>query len=601
MNVTNNFATGSGITQSGAGKFPNPFFDIASEYVPEEITEIFEWCEFLYMTMTGYKAAVSRLVSYFLTEVVLEGSSDSERQEYNELLNKDMRILTQLGEIGENFQVYGNVFITVSFPFTRWFTCPNCRTAIVDEKIDYKYEVKNHTFNGVCPKCNQDVVYQPHDEKILDRKKVKLKPWNPKEIKQRCHPYTDHTEYYWEIPSDIVKHVEDNEHFYIADLPLSVLEAISDGRSNGKKPTFLFNEDAIFHMKEPSLAGVQIKGWGIPPMLPNFKLAYYIQILRRYDEAIAMDFIMPFRILYPETGGNGRMNDAIVNMNLGDMKAQMANMIAQRRKDPTTIHAMPSPIGYQMVGGEGKALAPKETLELASNDLLNSIGIPVELYKGTLTLQSAPVALRLFEQTQSHMVDGFNELLEWSTKKITRYFHWGDMTAGLRSVTLADDLERKALALQGAAGMDISKGTAYRPLGFNYLEEQKAILEEQEAIRKLQEQNQAEMESQQAALQGAMEQQQGEEAPQQAGGDQAGAEGSRNPTELQAEAEAKAQELLFNVPEGMRRGQIADIRASNPMLADLVVQEMARIRGDMRSEGGAQMMEQQKEQARGGQ
>jgi len=598
MNTIDNF-TGSGITQSGAGKFPNPFFDIASEYVPEEITEIFEWCEFLYLTMTGYKAAVSRLVSYFLTEVVLEGGSEAERQEYKKLLDKDMRILGQLGEIGENFQVYGNVFITMSFPFDRWLTCPQCQTAYVDRRVDYTYEVSKHTFSGTCPKCRQHVVFTPRDDRVLDRKRVKLKPWNPKEIKQRCHPYTGYTEYYWEIPAELIRQVESKEAFYIEDLPLEMLEAIHDGRSNDKRATFMFDQDAIFHMKEPSLAGVAIKGWGIPPMLPNFKLAYYIQILRRYDEAIAMDFIIPFRILYPETAGNGRANDAIMNVNLGDMKAQMTKMIADRRRDPTTIHTMPSPIGYQMVGGEGKALAPKESLALANSDLLNSIGIPVELYQGTLTLQSAPVALRLFEQTQSHMVDGFNELLDWATKKITRYFNWGDMQAQLRSVTLADDLERKALALQGAAGMDISKSTAYRPLGFNYLEEQKAIMEEQEAIRKLQEKNQAEMEAQQAALQGAEEAQQG--GPQQAGGDQAGAPGSQNPAELQQEAESKAQELLFNVPEGMRRGQIADIRASNPMLADLVVQEMDRIRQDMRSEGGSQMMEQQKEQARGGQ
>ena len=41
------YAGYSGITRSGAEKYPNPFFDIASEYVPSDINQIYELCEFL--------------------------------------------------------------------------------------------------------------------------------------------------------------------------------------------------------------------------------------------------------------------------------------------------------------------------------------------------------------------------------------------------------------------------------------------------------------------------------------------------------------------------------------------------------------------------
>ena len=34
----------SSLTKLAANKFPNPFFDIASEYIPIEIVNILEWC-----------------------------------------------------------------------------------------------------------------------------------------------------------------------------------------------------------------------------------------------------------------------------------------------------------------------------------------------------------------------------------------------------------------------------------------------------------------------------------------------------------------------------------------------------------------------------
>ena len=77
------------------------------------------------------------------------------------------------------------------------------------------------------------------------------------------------------------------------------------------------NSDAIYHMHAETLAGLPIKGWAIPPIMPNFRLAYYIQLLRRYDEAIALDFIVPFRILFPDQGGP-QGQDPLQTMNMNN-------------------------------------------------------------------------------------------------------------------------------------------------------------------------------------------------------------------------------------------------------------------------------------------
>ena len=79
------FSTSSGVTRSGADKFPNPFFDIASEYVPSDLNQIFELTEYLMMTMAPFRAVTQRVSRYFLTEVVFEGGEDDERDKYEEL------------------------------------------------------------------------------------------------------------------------------------------------------------------------------------------------------------------------------------------------------------------------------------------------------------------------------------------------------------------------------------------------------------------------------------------------------------------------------------------------------------------------------------
>jgi hypothetical protein len=267
--------------------------------------------------------------------------------------------------------------------------------------------------------------------------------------------------------------------------------------------------------------------------------------------------------------------------------AQMQNMVKRHRQDPTTVQVAPYKVGYEMLGGEGNNLTPKDQIAAATDELLNSLGYPAELYKGTLAIQAFPVALRLFEMTWNTLVDGNNQLLAFLTKKISRHFMWGDITGKMRSVTLADDLERKALSLQGAAGMDISKHTAYQPFGINYMDEQRKIVEEQQSLQQLQQEAMDEQQAMQG-LEGA------------SGGGGPGGQAGATPGDVYEQAKQLAQQLLFNTPETMRRGELIKIKHSNPTLHALVIQEMDAQRYEMQRQGGAQMMEQMKGQAASG-
>ena len=573
----------SGITQSGASKFPNPFCDIASEYVPRDIQAVLEWCEYLYLTFGTYRSAARRVVRYFLTDLVLAGESDDEREAYDKFLKQDLRIMQTLADIGDEYMVYGNVFLSIFFPFDRFLVCSGCGTGYRSTKIEYKFDLKVGKFSGTCKKCQKDVEFNREDRRSPDLSRVRVIRWSPKQIKMRVHPISGTVEHYLEFDAAFVEHLKKGDSFYLDETPWSMIECIIKHGTKGDSPLYKFNEGSIYHLKDSTLSGLPIKGWAIPPIMPNFKLAYYIQLLRRYDEAIALDFIVPFRVIYPsQAGAVGQ--DPLSQMGMGNFTAQIQHLVESKRKNITDLQVAPFPIGYEMLGGEAQQLTPRDSISAALDELLNAIGFPAELYKGSLSIQSFPVALRLFEKSWGALVDGMNDFVRWLLIRLSRHYMWGEITGELRSVTLADDIERKALALQASAGMDISKATAYRPLGIDYPEEQRRVIEEQELIQKLQAEA---MERQQAAQMGSGD-------PAAGGGAPPGGTPGATPGDVYEQGQQMAQQLLLQTPPTMRRGELIKIKHSNPTLHAIVIQEMDNMRQEFARQGQAMMMEQAK-------
>jgi len=556
-----------------ASQYPNPFCDMASVYIPDNLSEIFELCELVWVTFGTYSKAASRVVSYFLTDVLITDADDSIREDYENFLEKDLRIMQVLFDLGCAFMCYGNVFASLYFPFTRWLVCPHCGTSYNSRlpEIKYDFKLSELKFSGTCLKCKSEVVYRVDDRRSLERERVAVVFWDPKRIEIKVHPHSKREEYYYRVDAEEVRKLESGDRFFIEDTPYSVLRACQQQAKTGKQALYRFKSDFVFNLKDSILPGLPIKGWAIPPVLPNFRLAYYIMMLRRMDEAIAHERIMPFSVLSPPQPGHPE--DTLGTHNMAGFVSAMRNMIRLKRKEMTTIQISPYPVNYQSFGGDAKNLAPKEQLHEAMDELLGAIGLPPELYRGSLQLQAFPVALRLFEKSWINLVDGFNQFLEWLTPRLNRYFDWGEVGASLRPVTLADDIELKALYLNGAAAMDLSKGTAYRTFKIDYLDEQRRVVEEQEEIQKLQQE--------------AMERQElTQDQEQQGGGGQPGA----TPGDIREQAAQLAHTLLVETPENLRRGELIKIKQNNPTLHALVIQAMDEQRQEYSRQGQAMLM-----------
>ena len=609
--------------------FADPFNDLATTQMPTTMKSALWWSEYIWTIQGTYRMAMERIVSYFITEIELSGeASDEEKDKYTDFLTKQLDVLNFLGQLMRDRLCYGNGFASVLVPFRRFLQCPKTGDLyplrVVYNNFNFQFNEK-FEFVATCPKTKWRGPWHVVDKPRAESEHLILKRWSPHEMELLHDPYTDEVSYLWRIPEYYKRMVREGNLYHLERASKQVLEAIRENK------LFRFNNDAIFHMKEPTLAGIRNMGWGLPRSLINYRQIWYIQVLRRYNEAIALDYVIPFRLITPMARGGAAnaggisTQDPMSIYSAGDFRAQVRQMINRRRRDPSSWQMLPFPVQYQVLGGDAKQLAPTEMIKQGFDNLLNECGTPVEFYQGSLSIQAAPIALRLFESTHRQLVSDANNFLQWMCGFISRVMSWELVDCSLKRVTIADDMQKQMSALQLMMGQQLSGTTGLRAIGYDWKSEQKLIAEEARQQQEMQARQQEEMEQAGFAAEiskGMNPAMQGGQvgvppaggAPQAVGGNPVGpdaqsAMGAGNtpvtayiqtmgpnaavtPNDLQTAASDLAQQLL-GLPESVKDSELRKLKQFNPTLHSIVRAKLDEIRQQNRIQGGAMLQQQQ--------
>jgi hypothetical protein len=619
------------------GSFPDPFQDVASMAMPDNWRNTLRWCEYIYSSFGTYRTAMERIFSYFLTEVEIGGDvSDEEKEKYEDFMEGTIDAVKVLQSLLRDRMCYGNAFASVMVPFKRYLVSPKTGDMYPLKEVYnnqvFQFEWSDFKFIATCPKTQWRGPWKVVDKPDDEERRLKIKRWSPHEIELLHCPYSDDADIIWRIPEDYKRMIKDGNLYHLERASVQVLQAIKNNQ------VFRFNPDVVFHMKEPTLSGICNRGWGIPRILSNFRQIWYVQVLRRFNEAIALDYVIPFRLITPAPRGSGgtvgalSTQDPFSMFNAGDMRGQIQSMIRRRRRDPASWQVLPFPVQYQMLGGDANQLAPTDLMNQAQETLLNDAGTPVELYKGTLQLQTAPVALRLFESTWHHLVHDSNMFLTWLIRQVSQIMTWETVDARLKPVTIADNMEKQMAVLQLFMGQQISGTTAFKALGYNWDSEQKLLAEESRRQQELQARQQEEMEQAGFAQEIAAGTPPGGQQPGAAPGGAPAAPGSPaggapaggppggdaamamaggtpvstyiqsmgpnvpvTPNDLISVAEQLAQELLGK-PEGIKDSELRKLKQYNEVLHSLVRAKMDQQRQSFKTQGGAMLQQQQQQQ-----
>lgn len=562
------------------GIFPDPFLDMASLVLPRSLKQILDLCEGVWLKNGTYKMAAQRIVRYFITKVEFEGIAESERSHFTRYLHDTLKVVDQLSLIGDDFLAYGLSLSSIVLPFRRYLVCTLCNSQQPIGKANWSF--KEFKFSAYCHKCKKMTPHSHRDRRSDEEDKICVKRWSPQDIRLNCHPISAGTyEFYWVIPADIIREITKGTRFYVEHMPWEIIEAVQ------KRQMFKFDPGVVYYMREETLAGVQSRGWGMSRLLSNFSQAWYTQVLRRYNEALAQDYIIPFRVLTP--GAQQKEGDPLLNTSLKGFVSKVMGMLAEHRRDPATWHALPFPLQYQTMGGEAKNLATPELLTQGMDELLNGVGIPGDLYRGTLQLQAMPTALRLFQQTWPQLKSSFDGWLNWASEIICTALNWDKPErVFLQPVTMADDIELRQTWLQLASANLVSRRTAFAPWSIDAADEQKKIFEEQKLFEELQQTYAEDVANRQSAMQqiqGATPGSQPGMAPAMGQGvPPAQASAAMTPMDLMQQADSLAQQLL-QMPYEARRKELMSISRSNTTLHALVKSKLEDYRSEARSVG----------------
>lgn len=441
-------------------QYPSPFFDVAQQFLPTNQHELHKWCRYYFLTNPVINAACSKLAEYPVTPLVFE-TEDPELQKLGRKVEGHLKLRSFQVEVGLDYFVYGNAFVSVFLPFEKYLICSHCKARYQARTNRFRYTWRNSKFYLKKCSCGQEGYAKQHDVYMRSFRQIRLVRWNPENIDIKHNEITGDTKYFFKLPRAVLNDIKLGDSDTIETLPIEFLEAARRGKS------LLFSRDNLYHLKRPTIAQTD-QGWGTPLIYPLLKDAFYLQVMKKANEAVLMESIVPMRIIFPgqNTGGNEGPYGAY---NLTNWKKRVDEEINMWKRDHNYIPVLPVNVGFQQIGGQGRALLLYQEMRLLAEQMLAGAGIPVEFIFGGLQWSGSSTSLRALE----NMFLGFNmqrhELVnEFILGKIFSFMDWPKVPVRFDKFRMADDLQRSMFYLQLNQAQKVSDRRLMEEVGENF-------------------------------------------------------------------------------------------------------------------------------------
>lgn len=418
--------------------YPDPSFDLAHVGFLRVRTS-FKWC-LRFFTHPIIFAALWKFATYPVTELLFsredgEGVSSEDEEFYKHTL----KLRDFLLNVGLDYSVFGNGYVTLRYPFKKWVQCPECKNWSLVSSFKYRY-TSGKFYIERCPVCKDGHFYaeKVEDRYTRSRDGISLIRWNPEDVDVVYTPLMPpgmERRYYLKVPQATANAVKRGKKEVVENLPNSILEAVHKG-----KRIEVSSRD-IYHMRRPAPSKGQYEdGLGIPLILPVLRNAFLLNLLFKAEESIAIDQIIPFRGLYPNLPPGAAAQGYGPSTDRSTSKIQ--EELEKWFKDRNYVGAFPFAVNEFMLGGRARALMLSPEIQAHSEIILAGMGFPREWAFGGLTFAGSSVSHRMLE---NYILGYRGELYgcaNFITMSVARYLGKPRVRARLRDFRMADDLNR---------------------------------------------------------------------------------------------------------------------------------------------------------------
>lgn len=395
--------------------YPSPFFDVAHTYLPATVKAMFRWCRYYFLTNPLVNATVFKLSEYPITDIIIDDVSTGAREQWTNFLQIQLRYRSFQVEVGLDYHTYGNALIGIAYPFKKYLSCPACTFSEAADKCRPNWVYTNNAFRLTCPKCSRVGEATAKDIYFRNASGIRLIRWNPEDVDITYNDITGDYTYYYTIPATIRNDITVGKKDVVDRIPQLFLQAVREQKG------VVFSPDNLFHLKRPTLAH-QDRGWGIPLLLPVLKDAFHLQTMKKAQEAILLEHIVPLRVLFPQAGSG--TTDPYTTVNLAEWREQVSREIARWRYDNNYIPILPLPIGNQTIGGDGKALLLTGEIQTWSEQMMSGMGVPREFLLGGMSYAGTNVSLRMLENTFIGYLGRHRDLLNFVIERVASFMQW---------------------------------------------------------------------------------------------------------------------------------------------------------------------------------
>jgi hypothetical protein len=477
------FRHGSLDGRNNSFRYPSPWWDVAHMDLPRSVKHLFRWCRY-HMLVNPLVASVTRKMSaYPITELVIDDDPDEgfdkHTRKWEDFLFRVADMNRFQLEVGLDYHGYGNCIVSILYPFHKYLQCRMCNYKERIKRLKYRgqWDFKNFKYTLRCPRCSHFGNAKVKDEFYKSYRDIKLIRWNPTDIDIDFNPITREPEYAYKPPEKIRSKVLRKNKRYLEELPQQLIAAMKSRRP------FILTRENIFHFKAPTPSlSANDEGWGYPPILPALKDSFYLQIMKKAQEAVMLEHLVPLDIMFPASA-DANANPYMM-INLADWKSRIEGEIVKWRWDPNYKPILPIPVGHQRIGGNGRALMLTQEIRAWSEHIIAGMGVPQEFVFGGLSWSGSSVSLRMLENqllTYRTMHEHF--LKHFLIPNIARFMGWREISVHMREFKMADDMQMKQMLMSLNQMRKISDKTLLSEFGKDSLEEAKMI--EQELLRSL--------------------------------------------------------------------------------------------------------------------
>lgn len=475
---------------SGSFRYPSPFFDIGHTYLPTSVKQMFRWCRYYFMVNPLINAVTYKMAEYPITKLVVNEADSDLRKKWESIIENQLKLRTFQIETGLDYFCYGNAFVTMHFPFDKYLICRGCHHHEKASSAVYKF--RNFKYFMACKKCSVTTEALVYDHNVRNLRGIKLIRWNPEHITVEHNEVTGKTDYFFDVPVGMKNDIMMGKRHVIENTPNEFIEALKSSK------TLRFNENEVYHLKRPTIAQKD-QGWGLPLILPVLKDTHYLQILRKAQESIAQQYIVPLRVLFPQAGSNS--SDPYSTADLSIWRTRIEREIEKWKLDQNYIPILPLPIGNETIGGEGKALMLHQEMRAWSEQIVAGMHVPIEFVFGGLQYSGSNVSMRMLEnQFLGYRTEQLIMIRDFILARVARYMGWSAPKVSFRRFRMADDLQRIALAFQLNQAQKVSDTTLLDEMDYDIVQEEEH--KEHELAKQLENQRRSQLAA--ASLQGDM-------------------------------------------------------------------------------------------------